>query len=89
MASQCWDKLPIEIARKFSEQALETALSYLPVTSYERRIVWQTSAGLGLHFRIARRWGLEGLGEQAWTELTKTLSYQRWQGSVGINFLLK
>jgi hypothetical protein len=76
---------------KFSGQALEAAIQYLPTTSYsyERSAAWQTSAGLGVHFRIDRRWALEGLGERAWTELTKTLSYQRWQGSIGINFLLK
>ncbi|NID08863.1 outer membrane beta-barrel protein [Fibrivirga algicola] len=76
---------------KFSGQALEAAIQYLPTTTYnyERSTAWQTSAGLGVHFRIAKRWALEGIGERAWTELTKTLSHQRWQGSVGINFLMK
>ena len=76
---------------KFSGQALQDAFQYLPTTfySYERSTAWQTSAGLGVHFRIAKRWALEGLGERAWTELTKTLTYQRWQGGVGISYLLK
>jgi hypothetical protein len=77
---------------KFSGQALKEApIQYLPTTSYsyERNTTWQRSAGLGIHFRMAKRWALEGLGERAWTELTKTLSHQRWQGSIGISFLLK
>ena len=76
---------------KFSGQALQDAFQYLPTTaySYERSTAWQTSGGLGVHYRIAKRWALEGLGERARTELTKTLSYQRWQGSIGLNYLLK
>ena len=75
----------------FSGQAFQDAYQYVLATSYtyERYKAWQKSAGLGVHFRIAKRWALEGLGERAWTELTNTLSYRRWQGSVGINFLLK
>ncbi|WP_093835029.1 porin family protein [Spirosoma endophyticum] len=76
---------------KFSGQALTDAMQYLPISSYsyERYKAWQKSAGLGIHFRIAKRWALEGLGERAWTDLNRNISYRRWQGSIGINFLLK
>ncbi|WP_461152163.1 porin family protein [Spirosoma pulveris] len=76
---------------RYSVEALEAAVHHLPATAYnyERNTAWQTSAGLGIHFRIAKRWALEGIGERAWTELTNTSTYQRWQGSIGLNFLIK
>ena len=76
---------------KVSAEALEAIFNYLPATSYtyERSNAKQTTAGLGIHFRLTKRLSLEGLGERAWTDLNKTLSIHRWQGNVGINFLLK
>jgi hypothetical protein len=76
---------------KFSLGALDTGVNHLPIPplSYERYRAWQTTAGLGVHFRIAKRWSLESLGERAVTQFTRTTSYRRWQGSIGINFLLK
>lgn len=50
---------------------------------------WQVTAGLGVHYRVAKRWSLEGVMERALTNnIGAFRDYSRWQGSVGVNFRL-
>ena len=52
--------------------------------------VWQGNAGLGAHYRLARRWSVEATVERS--QLQKaylTPDYSQWQGNIGINYRLK
>jgi outer membrane scaffolding protein for murein synthesis (MipA/OmpV family) len=51
---------------------------------------WQTNAGLGIHYRLGKRWSLEATAERSWLQSSYlTPAYNRWQASVGINYRLK
>ncbi|WP_461150457.1 outer membrane beta-barrel protein [Spirosoma pulveris] len=51
---------------------------------------WQTSAGLGAHYRLGKRWSLEATAERSWLQSSYlTPDYNRWQTSIGINYWLK
>ncbi len=61
----------------------------LPIPYQERRTrTVQSAVGLGVHYRVARRWSLEGVIERTLTRNIGLSTNSRWQGSVGVNFRL-
>ena len=54
----------------------------------QKQNVFQVSAGLGVHYRIANRWSLEVIAERPLTNVGAFWDTGRWQGSVGVNFRL-
>ena len=62
---------------------------YNPNTWHEHKDnVFQVSAGLGIHYRIANRWSLEAVAERPLTNVGAYRGIGRWQGSLGVNFKL-
>ncbi|WP_040006407.1 hypothetical protein [Fibrisoma limi] len=50
----------------------------------------QTHAGLGIHYRLGKRWSLEGLAERMLTNSGRpALDASQWRTSIGINFRIK
>jgi hypothetical protein len=50
----------------------------------------QTNAGLGLHYRIGRRWSLEGDANRVLTNSSRSVvDASPWRVNVGVNFRLK
>jgi hypothetical protein len=57
---------------------------------YVSTFTLQTNAGLGVHYRLSRRWALEGNVEGAWTDRHAFRNHlYRTQGNIGIVFKLK
>ena len=57
--------------------------------SEQKTNAWQATAGLGVHYRVSKRWSLEGVMERTLTNrIGFSTNYSRWQGSVGVNFRL-
>ena len=69
---------------KWEPMDIEASLKAIPNAN------WQTSAGLGAHYRIGKRWSVEAVAERSWLAATYlTPSYNRWQVSAGIRYWLK
>ncbi|WP_460971642.1 porin family protein [Spirosoma migulaei] len=57
---------------------------------------WQTDAGLGIQYRVGKRWAIEVMGGRSWLSNSLVSSsgflppadFNRWQCSVGINYRL-
>ena len=51
---------------------------------------WQANAGVGAHYRLGKRWSLEGTIERSqFPKDNLTPDFSRWQGNIGINYRLK
>lgn len=51
---------------------------------------WQANAGLGAHYRLGKRWSVEGTLERSQFQKDHTMpTFSRWQGNIGINYRLK
>jgi outer membrane protein assembly factor BamA len=51
---------------------------------------WQTNAGLGVLYRLGKRWSIEAVAERSWLPSSYlTPDYNRWQASIGINYRLR
>ncbi|GAB3786074.1 hypothetical protein GCM10028818_48850 [Spirosoma horti] len=72
----------------------------MPPNPYSQSVYstnWQTNAGLGVHYRISKRWALEAMGSRSWLNTpllglqgyTPDPNFNRWQFSVGISYRLK
>lgn len=58
---------------------------------------WQTDAGLGVHYRVGKRWAIEAMGGRSWLHNSVFASngfpppadFNRWQVSIGLTYRLK
>lgn len=63
---------------------------YLATMNGVKNSNWQTSAGLGIHYKVGKRWSVEAMGERNWLQASYlTPAYNRWQASIGINYHLR
>jgi len=51
---------------------------------------FQTHAGLGIHYRLGKRWSLEGLAERTLSNSGRpSLDASLWRTSIGVNFRIR
>ncbi|GAB3957225.1 hypothetical protein GCM10028805_49320 [Spirosoma harenae] len=68
----------------------EPADPYTTMKGGARNTNWQTNAGLGAHYRLAKRWSVEATAERSWLPSSYlTPDFSRWQASIGLNYQLK
>lgn len=62
-----------------------------PYQLFGQRVnAWQTTAGLGVHYRLGNRWSIEATGERRQFQTAyQSPDYSGWQANIGINFRLK
>jgi hypothetical protein len=64
-------------------------VDYLATMNGVRNNNWQTNAGLGVQYRVGKRWSVEAVAERSWLQASYlTPAYNRWQASIGINYHL-
>lgn len=69
---------------KWDPTDVEASLNHIPNNN------WQTNAGVGVHYRLGKRWSIEAITERSWLPTSYlTPDYNRWQTSIGINYRLK
>ncbi len=74
---------------KATYRAVEPGSPYQTLTRLKPN-AWQTNAGVGAHYRLGKRWSLEGTVERSqFPKDNLNPDFSRWQGNIGLNYRLK